>query len=90
MCWGELNQSCSKLESPAAAGSHLSSLAAERESQFDERFSLTFPVNNIPPGINASSVVETSKAALSNLLGSMGYFVGASKVGGRPVHHWDT
>jgi hypothetical protein len=27
-------------------------------------------------------VVEASKAALSNLLGSMGYFYGQSKVGG--------
>jgi hypothetical protein len=30
--------------------------------------------------MDASSLEEVSKAALSNLLGSMGYFVGASKV----------
>lgn len=52
----------------------------DRESQFDERFALTFPVTNIPPGMEEAQVVETSKAALSNLLGSMGYFVGSSKV----------
>lgn len=63
-----------------AAGASLSQLAAERESQFDERFSLTFPVNNIPAGVDESAVIETSKAALSNMLGSMGYFVGSSKV----------
>lgn len=41
---------------------------------------MLFPVNSAPAGVQAASLVEVSKASLSNLLGSMGYFVGSSKV----------
>ncbi|WIA10052.1 hypothetical protein OEZ85_010262 [Tetradesmus obliquus] len=64
----------------ALSGASLSRLAAERESLFDERFALTFPISNTPEDTDAAALQEVSKAALSNLLGSMGFFVGASKV----------
>jgi len=53
------------------AGAALTKLADEREAQFDERFSLTFPINSVPPTLDREALQETSKAALSNLLGSM-------------------
>lgn len=62
------------------AGNSLSTLAAEREAAFDKRFAESFPVTNTPDGMDAQELLEVSKAALSNTLGSMGYFVGASRV----------
>jgi hypothetical protein len=62
------------------AGAPLTRLASEREALFDERFAMTFPISSSPSSISTASLQEVSKAALSNLLGSMGYFVGASKV----------
>lgn len=62
------------------AGDALTSLASEREAAFDQRFAATFPITATPPDITPAQLSEVSKAALSNLLGSMGYFVGASRV----------
>jgi hypothetical protein len=68
------------------AGAPLTRLASEREALFDERFAMTFPISSSPGSISAALLQEVSKAALSNLLGSMGYFVGASKVRRKQLH----
>jgi mannosyl-oligosaccharide glucosidase len=111
-----LEQRVARLSGPA-----LTSLIAERESQFDARFDRAFrvPDEDVPPvvkkvvvaaaeaeeegkenddgaaaarpqqqtktvvvskGVSASEVKEAAKAALSNLLGTMGYFHGRSRV----------
>jgi hypothetical protein len=62
------------------AGDALTKLAAEREAAFDQRFADTFPISNTPNGVAPHDLLEVSKAALSNTLGSIGYFVGASRV----------
>ncbi|KAF8069561.1 GCS1 [Scenedesmus sp. PABB004] len=63
----------------ALSGGALAALAAEREALFDSRFELTFAPAPAP-GLDGAALAETAKAALSNLLGGMGYFVGASRV----------
>lgn len=63
-----------------AAGSSLTTLAGQHEAAFDQRFAATFPITVTPEGLEPQDLVEVSKAALSNTLGSMGYFVGASRV----------
>jgi hypothetical protein len=65
----------------------LTRLLQQQEEAFDTRFQDTFPIKDLPtsPGSSAAAqlapgqVQEVAKAALSNLLGSMGYFYGASR-----------
>lgn len=68
------------------AGPSLTRLLQQQEEAFDTRFQDTFPIKDLPttPGSSAAQlapgqVQEVAKAALSNLLGSMGYFYGASR-----------
>ncbi|KAK9838545.1 hypothetical protein WJX81_006602 [Elliptochloris bilobata] len=67
----------------ALSGDRLSSMLAERERAFDERFQRTF--GSFAPGA-PQGTEAVAKAALSNLLGGIGYFYGRSEValpGGR-------
>ncbi|KAL3156046.1 hypothetical protein ABBQ32_013034 [Trebouxia sp. C0010 RCD-2024] len=62
----------------ALQGPALRQLMRSREEQFDQRFADTFgqlSEQDLPPGIQA-----VAKAALSNLLGGIGYFYGASLI----------
>lgn len=65
---------------PRSAGARLTALAAQHEAAFDARFAATFPITATPADMEPATLAEVSKAALSNTLGSMGYFVGASRV----------
>lgn len=65
---------------PCSAGAPLTALAAQHEVAFDARFAATFPITATPADMDPATLAEVSKAALSNTLGSMGYFVGASRV----------
>jgi len=68
----------------ALSGDALTQLANEREAEFDARFARTFPFAASAQALGAGGepvdVLGASKAALSNLLGSMGYFYGTSRV----------
>jgi mannosyl-oligosaccharide glucosidase len=75
--------SCSSCLLPTtllSAGAPLTALAAQHEAAFDDRFAATFPITSTPADLDPTTLSEASKAALSNTLGSMGYFVGASRV----------
>jgi mannosyl-oligosaccharide glucosidase len=63
-----------------STGDALTALARAREAAFDARFESTFPTGSVPASLTRHALSEASKAALSNLLGSMGYFVGSSLV----------
>eukprot|EP00195_Chlamydomonas_chlamydogama_P007994 CAMPEP_0202898164 /NCGR_PEP_ID=MMETSP1392-20130828/6754_1 /ASSEMBLY_ACC=CAM_ASM_000868 /TAXON_ID=225041 /ORGANISM="Chlamydomonas chlamydogama, Strain SAG 11-48b" /LENGTH=860 /DNA_ID=CAMNT_0049584015 /DNA_START=924 /DNA_END=3506 /DNA_ORIENTATION=- len=79
------------------SGAKLTALLQRHEQQFDSRFDKSFLSSG--PGAPAldEETQEVAKAALSNLLGSMGYFYGTSQVrlrppsaGGSSVHnYWD-
>lgn len=54
-----------------------------KEKSFDDTFDAKFPRPPVSKGADKSEVRasrEVAKAALSNLLGSMGYFYGSSQV----------
>ncbi len=77
-------------ESPTStAGSSLSSLIAQREAAFDEKFDALFPIHPLltaddeqpTEGPGKKATRAATQAAFSNLIGSMGYFHGSSLVG---------
>ena len=73
------------LPSPNKTGDALTTRAAERAAAFDEKFDRVFPLRPLEgavtgAGADAEQTRAVARAALSNLLGSMGYFVGESLV----------
>jgi hypothetical protein len=61
----------------AAAGTET---AADADDDNDANSSKPAPPSSSSPGVSAADVKEAAKAALSNLLGTMGYFAGRSLV----------
>jgi mannosyl-oligosaccharide glucosidase len=69
------------------AGPSLTELLQQHQSNFDQRFDSVFGPSSSSStstsssgSVNPDQLLQVSKAALSNLLGSMGYFYGASLV----------
>jgi hypothetical protein len=60
---------------PDPAGEGLTRLLASREAAFEAAFNSRFAPQQLPP-----SVARVARAALSNTVGSMGYFYGRSRV----------
>jgi len=68
-------------------GDSLTALISQRESAFDEKFDRLFPIHSLRTadgtaahGPGKKAVRDATAAALGNLLGSMGHFVGSSLV----------
>eukprot|EP00898_Chlorokybus_atmophyticus_P002414 jgi/Chlat1/3173/Chrsp22S03407 len=65
---------------PTLSGESLTALIQAQETAFDERFEKTFGLREREGVVTSDEMVELGKAALSNLLGGIGYFYGSSVV----------
>lgn len=62
-------------------GDSLTKLIQDKEAAFDAEFDAKFPLQpSAAEACDMHPMSEVAKAALSNLLGSMGFFYGASRV----------
>ncbi|KAL9686728.1 hypothetical protein QQ045_031121 [Rhodiola kirilowii] len=70
------NQSNVDQRMGSLTGAHLDSQLSEKQKEFDEKFDISYNLND---KLDEDSVV-VGKAAIANMLGGIGYFYGQSKI----------